>query len=169
MSAPPGGTFSGAVSGSPRLGGLGFAVAVPPGWDLRIYRRSPEGGGETYPILHAATFPLPPNRGDFGGGAVERMRPGDLFAALLDYGPLRRATALFSATRPPWPLRPGDFQPSVLHRALGGQTGTQRFFSVAGRKLCLYAVIAGTRPGVTAVGRLNELLGGLTIGPWTPP
>lgn len=168
MSAPTGEAFSGAVSGSPRLEALGFTVAVPPGWDLRIYRRRP-GGGETYPILHAATLPLPPNRGDFGGGVVERMRPGDLFAAVLDYGPLRQPTPLFAATRPPWPLRPSDFRPSVLHRALGGQSGTQRFFCAAGRKLCLYAVLAGARPGGTTLGRLNELLAGLTIGPWSPP
>ena len=169
MSARAGDSSPAVDPGEPRVEGLGFAVAVPAGWDLRIYRRSPEDGGQTYPILHAATFPLPPNRGDFGGGAVERMRPGDLFAALLDYGPAHSGNALFSAARPPWPLRAGDFRPSVLHRALGGQVGTQRFFTIAGRKLCLYAVIAGIRPGVTTVERLNELLGRLTIGPWVPP
>jgi hypothetical protein len=161
--APP------AVTGSPRVEALGFSLTVPAGWDLRIYRRTPEDGGQTYPILHAATFPLSPNRGDFGGRAVEGMRPRDVFVALLDYGPPRPGAALFAERRPPWPLGSGNFHPSVLHRALGGQVGTQRFFTAAGRGLCLYAVIAAVRPGPGEIGRLDELLANLAIGPWVPP
>ena len=61
------------------LSGHGFAVRVPAGWEAEIYQRGPSTAGlftadeealHYPPIVHLATIPLPPERGDFGGGAL---------------------------------------------------------------------------------------------------
>src|SRR5437588_613125 len=43
----------------PVLAAAGLTVAVPRGWEARIYRRVPDGGTTTHTVLHAANFPLP--------------------------------------------------------------------------------------------------------------
>ncbi len=41
------------------IAALGMAVAPPSGWEVAIYRRTPGHGEQTFPVLHAATVPLP--------------------------------------------------------------------------------------------------------------
>ena len=107
------------------------------------------------------TFPLPDDIGDFGSGAVTLMGPDDVFATLFEYGPESIGTALFARQGRPPVFSPGDFSPIVLRRGLVGQSGTQWFFTEAGRPFSFYAVLGshqrrevagapGQRPRVVA-------------------
>ena len=64
-----------------------------------------------YPVAHFATFPLPEDVGDFGGGAVTLMRPDDIFVVLFEYGPESLGTALFARQGMPRSLSTDDFRP----------------------------------------------------------
>lgn len=153
-----------------RLAGLGLAVTLPPRWEARIYRRPvptaqftapaarASGGGALgwagevpRPVLHAANFPLPSGRGDYGTGALEHMGPAGAFVALLQFGPAERGTALYAPQGLPTP-QPYDFDPAALQRRLPGQLGYQRFFTVSGHPMCLFVVI-GSRDSLSPLCR----------------
>ncbi len=72
-------------------------------------------------------------------------------------------------------LAPADFQPYVLRRGLAGQSGTQWFFTEAGRPFTLYVVLGSHARRSHLVPRVNGLLARLsveptllTVGPVTP-
>lgn len=147
-----------------RIASHGLAVEVPPGWDARIYRREPEAGATSHPIVHAATFPLPGERGDFGSGAVELMGPDDVLVVLVEFHVDAAATPTFE--RHGWPagLDPAAFDPFALQRTLPGQSGLQRFFTHKGRPFCLYVVLGShARRGLLA-RRAEALLAGIAVG-----
>lgn len=50
--------------------------------------------GLVEPVLHLANFALPEGRGDYGSGAVEVMRGGNVFIALVVVGSLARRSTL---------------------------------------------------------------------------
>lgn len=114
-------------------------------------------------LLHAATVPLPEQRGDFGSGVVEALGADDAFVAMFEYDAKDASKVLFRAARLPAP-RPSDFSPDVLQRTRADNTGAQWFFSVAGRAFSLHAVLgshARRAPGAT---RVAQLLDGLSVG-----
>jgi hypothetical protein len=139
----------------------GLAVTPPPGWDARIYRRPVGGVERTYPVLHAATFRLPPNRGDYGDGAVQLMGPDDAFVALVEFGPEAAETALFAARGFPPSFQADDVSRTALQVSLAGHAGVQRWFSTGGRPWCLYGVIGSWDDRRRLVGRVNELVAGI--------
>lgn len=121
-----------------RIAGYGVSVDLPPGWEGRISRR-----GDAGPVVHIATFPLLQSDGDFGAAATGRMRGDDTFAALLEFRDdhlIRPGVGLFEELGRPAP-HPQHFMAMQLQVARPGQLGWQRFFTDAGRALCLYAVI----------------------------
>lgn len=120
----------------------GLTVAAPTGWDVRIYRRNTSDGSEPYPVVHAANFPLPRHRGDFGIGAVERMSARHALVVLFEYEPAAAHTPLFRSTARPSP-KAGDFHPDQLQRTRPGQSGAQWFFTEHDRPFCLYVVMGG--------------------------
>ncbi len=125
-----------------RLVHHGITADVPPGWEARIYRRTAdEPGATTAPVLHAATFPLPEERGDFGGGAVEVMGPDDVFVALVGYDPSVAGTPLFARQGLPRRPRSTSFGRNKLQHVLPGQGGSQFFFTATARGWCLYVVL----------------------------
>jgi hypothetical protein len=156
-----------------RLSGMGIDVEMPSGWDARIYARAPgETGpaldsgapsGATHAVVHAGNFPLPTARGDFGSGAVEVMRSGDVLVVLFEYGPESAGTPLFAAPGPPQALTADRFSPSALQRVIPGQMGTQVFFSTANRAFCLYVVLATRARPDRLVGLVNPVLASLRI------
>ena len=82
-----------------RVEAHGLRADTPVGWEVRITRRLPrEPEDVSMPVLHAATFPLPEGRGDFGSRAVEVMGPNDVFISLLEYGDEAVNSALFMAS-----------------------------------------------------------------------
>jgi hypothetical protein len=121
----------------------------------------------TFPILHAATVPLTPVRGDYGGGLVELLGPGDVFVGLLEFGPDASGSRLFPAFSGLPSLTPGAFRPNQLQRIIPNQAGVQRFFSIHGRAFCLYAVVGLFANRGPLSYRANQLIGSLEIGP--PP
>jgi len=157
-----------------RLAAHGLELDLPQGWDGRIMRRetapvevraAPPGGVAPPPpaVAHAATFSLPRELGDFGGGAVELMRRDDLFVSLVEFDRDSLGTTLFVRNGLPGRLRPGDFDPQALQRTLPGQAGTQVFFTAADRPFCLYVVLGSfvRRAGMVPV--VNGLLSGVQI------
>lgn len=145
-----------------RMAAFGMTVRLPAAWDGRLYRRHASDGDETYPVLHAATFPLPNTRGDYGSGAVDVMGTDDVFVALREFDPSSADTALFATKGMPR-LRPQDFSPHMLQRPMLGQSGCQRFFRLRGRPFCLYVVLGSHARRVPLARRANELIAGLEV------
>jgi hypothetical protein len=141
-----------------------LAVDTPPGWDARIYRRNrSEHGEDTFPVVHAANFPLPAVRGDFGSGAVDRMGHDHVLVTLLEYDAASAGTALFANKGVPRP-RPHDFHPRMLQRTIAGQSGGQWFFHVGDRAFCLYVVLGSHSRRARLVPQVHHLLDRLAIG-----
>ena len=90
--------------------------------------------GRAMPVTHLATFALPADRGDFGSGAVDVMRPDDVLIALVEYGPECVDTPLFARAAVPSP-EPNQFRPESLQRLIPGQVGYQRFFTDGGSRV----------------------------------
>jgi hypothetical protein len=137
-----------------QLAAHGIAVGLPDRWEGRLYLRSDDELGHlANPVLHLGNFALPPGRGDFGTGAVERMGPQHAFVSLFEYGAEEVGRPLFAERGFPR-LTVRDFGPNQLQRRLPGQLGCQRFFTHRGRAFCLYVVL-GSRPA--AAGLLTEV------------
>jgi hypothetical protein len=141
----------------------GISVDLPDGWEGRIFRR-PHGD----PTLHAGTFPLPFDDGEFGTRATGRMPAGGTFVTVTEYRPgggLHPGRGLFAAPAIPLPIPRGRFRSTQLLVARAGQRGYQHFFTASGRPFCLYAVI--NEPPLTAaradIGAVNDVLGSLSI------
>ena len=138
-----------------QLSGEGISVDLPPGWEGAIGQSSElEDGAVRNVVAHFASFPLPPRRGDFGGGAVDLMEANDALVVLFDYGASAVGSALFASEGLP-PIAARDFDREILQKSIPGQSGVQRFFTVSGRAFCLYVVVgshidrAEILPGVT--------------------
>jgi hypothetical protein len=160
--------------------GSGIAVDVPSGWEGRIYTRGPDPNAmrsasavpspmnptetteTTGAVVHVASFPLPPETGDYGGGAVELMASKDLLVVLFEHGAQSAHTALFAATSIPR-LAVTDVSTNQLQRTLEGQGGVQRFFTVADRAFCLYVVFGSFARRVRTIPVVNGILGTLSI------
>lgn len=148
------------------LAGHGRSVQLPHGWEGRIYRRQPEEADATSrPVLHAGSFALPEERGDFGSDATDLMDVDDVFVSLLEYDPEAAGTALFSASGPPWPVPARAFSPRQLQRHVPGQSGAQFFFSHEGRAYCLYVVLGDHSRREALVAAANELLASVRLSP----
>lgn len=142
----------------------GIAARLPTRFEGRIFIR-PAPVGMSYPVGQFATFPLPDDIGDFGGGAVTLMGPDDIFATLFEYGPESVGTALFRAQGRPSAFSTDNFSPMRLRRGIPGQSGTQRFFTEAGRPFSFYAVLGSHVRRESLVPRVNELISSLLISP----
>lgn len=147
------------------LRAYGIQAGLPEGFEGRIFVRPVTGPESTYPVAHFATFPLPPEVGDFGAGAVTLMGATDVFAVLFEYGPESVGTRLFARQGMPRQLAAADFRPTVLRRGLGGQAGTQWFFTEGGRPFTLYVVLGSHAGRAPLVGRVNELLRAISVDP----
>lgn len=141
-----------------------LAVDTPRGWDARIYRRSQSEAGEVnFPVMHAANFALPAIRGDYGSGAVDRMRGHDVLVVLIEFDGASAQTALFANRGLPRP-NADDFHPAQLQRVLPGQSGSQWFFNTGGRAFCLYVVLGSHTRRARLLPQVHDLLDRLTIG-----
>lgn len=147
-----------------KLRAYGMAVDPPGGWEVRIARRAgrQQPGEQTPAVLHAATVPLPEQRGDFGGDVTPLLGREDVFVSLFEYEPEAARTALFATVGRPRPTA-ADFSPAQLQRTIRGQSGRQYFFQEAGRAFCLYAVLGSHARRAPLVARLNPLLDTLVL------
>jgi hypothetical protein len=172
-----------------RLAAHGLSVALPRGFEGRIYLRdTPESEYQPVqaaqpplslrqltnpgrfgwaperprPILHLANFALPQGRGDFGTGAVEIMTAANVFVSVLEYGDSEVGTALFARQGMPMP-NAAEFSPNALQRRLAGQAGWQRFFTVNGRAFCAYVVLGSARNANVLTDHARSALSALQI------
>lgn len=148
-----------------RLDGRGIRTDLPGGWEGQLDEGLAQlADGAVRPtVAHMANFPLPPGRGDFGGGAIETMVPGDALIVLYEYGPESVGQPLFKAQGVPRFVRAEDFDRAVLHAAVPGMSGVQRFFTHAGRPFCLYVVVGSHIDRVDVLGQINSVLASLEI------
>lgn len=151
-----------------RLAGHGLAVELPRGWDGAIFRRDPDpderaAGAVESPVMHAANFALPGDRGDFGSGAVEIMGGSAVLVCLVEYDAASASTALFGRDGVPRRVDPDDFATHTLQRPMAGQGGLQVFFHVGARAFCLYVVIGSHRRRRVLAPVVNELLAGIDV------
>ena len=161
-----------------RVAADGVSVDLPPGWEARIARTS-RGDGTAQPvepgapverrrevsppILHAATVPLPAERGDYGSSVVELLGPTDVFVALVDMGAEVAGRGLYRLQGLPDALSRAYFSPDRLQRAIPGQLGTQAFFTEGGRGWALYVVLGSQQASADLLRRVSELLAGVAI------
>lgn len=153
------------------LAAFGLAADLPPGWDGAIYAAADSAAAgdvagaaaEPRAVLHAATFPLPAGRGDFGSGAVELMRPGDVLVIVFEYRRDSAGQPLFAAQGMPM-LAPADFSDRTMPRRLPGLLGAQRFFTAAGRAFCVHALIGAKEPAAELIDLVNAVAGRIRIG-----
>jgi hypothetical protein len=143
----------------------GIEAPLPNGFEGRIFIRPATGGEVPFPVAHFATFALPQEVGDFGGGAVNLMGNSDIFAALFEYGPESLGKLLFARQGMPRSLSTDDFRPYVLRRGLGGQSGSQWFFTESGRPFSLYVVLGSHAQRNPLVPKVNSLIGSLAVAP----
>ena len=162
-----------------RLEGTGIRLDLPRGWEGRVRPRAPEpleGSGAAgavraasttrLPVVaQAANFALPTTLGDFGGGAVEMMTARDLFLTLFEYGPESVGTALFAREGLPRVLRPTDLDPWSLRTPLPGMSGTQVFFTEAGRPFCLYVAVGSHLRRFRTLPIISSILQSVQITP----
>lgn len=161
--------------------GLGFAA--PGGWEGRIFRRAEAGevqaadvpgpsappGERSFPVVHAATIPIPADAADYGSDLVADLGPDDAFVVVKEFDPADAGQPLFAArTGIPREVSPADFSPSMLQRALEGQGGVQVFCNEAGRAFCLYVVLGSYDKRHTTVPRVNEVLATIHVDPLEP-
>jgi hypothetical protein len=113
-------------------------------------------------VAHVANFPLLPGRGDFGNGAVQTMRAGDVFITLFEYDPESAQTPLFRHDGLP-EVGAADFEPAALQKPVPGGSAMQRFFRTAGRAFCLYVVVGSHIDRADVVPAIRKLLAGVEI------
>lgn len=121
----------------------GLAVELPRGWSGRVF--AAPGGVAT---LHAGSFQLALDDGEFGDASTGAMPEVAAFLALTEYAAgdgLKPGAGLFAPDRIALPLDPTSFGERRLAHRRTGQVGTQHFFTASGRPFCMYAVIAGPR------------------------
>jgi hypothetical protein len=161
-----------------RLSAHGISAAVPRGWDGRIVLRAESEvaaapgigstgvprSGWTAPVLHLASFPLPEGRGDYGSGAVDHMRGGDVFVAMVEFGAGSVGTALFARVGLPR-FRGAELSTASMQRPIAGMGGAQQFRTVSGRAFCCYAVVGSLARRSALAGMVNDALAGVTVDP----
>jgi hypothetical protein len=146
------------------LRGAGITVELPIGWDGGIAERAVlDDGAVRQSVTHLASFPLPEQRGDYGGGAVDRMGWTDVLIVLLEFDPDSVAQPLFALNAIPRTVRPSDFSRDALQRRIEGQGGAQFFFQEARRAFCLYVVLGSHADREDLVPVVNDVLARIHI------
>ena len=158
-----------------KVTGPRIAIDLPPGWEAEIYQPLREhvapGAGpipdvvlQQAPIvLHAANFPLPQGRSDFGHDVIAPMGLMQVFVALVEYGPGEASKALFAADGVP-DLQQDDVSPGAIVGPMVGQAAVQRFFHVGDRAFSLYAVVGSERMRGRLVPAVNDVLRRIEFG-----
>jgi hypothetical protein len=150
-----------------RMTAPGITIELPPGWEAEIDRgagEAPEGAEWVRtPRAHIANFALPPVRGDFGSGAVERMIDGDALICLLEESSGAAGSRLHGRSGLPRVVA-SAFSPDAMQRPLKGQSGTQQFFHVGDRAFVLYVVLGSHASRSSVVPEVNAVLDGIDLG-----
>lgn len=151
-----------------KLDAPGITLDLPPGWEAEVdggAGEAPEGSPALRtPRTHIANFPLPPERGDYGSFAVERMQRGHSLICLLEEAGPAAGSTLHGRDGIPR-LSLADFSADKMQRPRAGQSGAQAFFHVGGRAFVLYVVLADRVNKAAQVDEVNRVLAGVTLHP----
>ncbi len=141
-------------------------VGLPVGWEAEIDAGSGQaeeaGSSVATPRVHVANFALPPVRGDFGSGAVERMQSGDVLICLLEEDAIVIGSQLFDHEGLPT-VSVDDFSPTGMQRPIRGQSGAQKFFHVNGRAFALYVVMGSHLSRASFIDEVNQVIAGIDV------
>jgi len=150
-------------------GAAGLSVELPPGFEGRVTTRAPDPADDSLRaastglgLIQVASFPLPTGTGDFGGGATPLMGFRDILIVLLEYGRESVGTPLFERQGRPT-LTAADFDENQLQHNLGGQSGSQSFFTEGGRAWCLYVVLGSHLNRARAAPVVNDVVASMSI------
>lgn len=156
-----------------KLEGMGMEVTLPETWEARIYQLETEeaatSGAADLPVLHAANFAMPEQRGDYGSGAVELMGSENVFIALLEFEPALAATALYAPVGMPRTIDPEDFRTNGMQRWIPGQAAYQAFFNEQGRAFCLYIVIGSYLRRKELAAHAERIVRSIRLSALRPP
>ena len=97
------------------------------------------------------------------------MGDTDIFAVAVRVRPRERGHPAVRPAGDAPELATVDFLPYVLRRGLPGQSGTQWFFTEAGRPFTLYVVLGSHARRAPLVPRANALLARVAVGPAPTP
>jgi hypothetical protein len=146
---------AGTTVGSTSVSGHEISVRLPGRWTGVVYQRA---GG--LPILHAASFRLPPVDGDDGAQrAVRRMRSRDVLIVMLEY-PLR--VSHYPRRALPLRLRRSDFSNPVEGMPLTRAFARMKF-STAGRSFDLWVEFGSKHARPAAITAVDRVLATLRI------
>jgi hypothetical protein len=148
-----------------RLSRGGVSAGVPVGWDVEIIQRQrgeDEGRAESIGkpglvILHAANFPLPTTRSDFGHDVIETMGMGEVFVAIIEYDGSEASQPLFASEGMP-KLDSESLAADYAMGAVQGQAAVQHFFHIGNRAFCLYAAVGSHRLRARTLPLINAFL-----------
>jgi hypothetical protein len=143
----------------------GISVDLPRGWEGRAFVPSVPAPALTFPVLHAATFALPPDDSSFGGGLARAMGAEGTMFSLVEFDPALAGDTLFCEDRLPIAVRPRELSPSALQVRRPGHAAVQRFFAESRRAFCLYAIVGSRDDRSDRVRQLNGVLATLRIEP----
>lgn len=113
-------------------------------------------------MLHAANIALPPSDGDFATRATATLPSDGVVVVLVDYGTADAGTPLYAAPAPTH-VDPGELSPATLLHRRPGQRGLQRFFTTAGRAMCLYVVVGSAAHAADLAAGVSDVLGTLRV------
>lgn len=154
------GSSPGLVAGGTTVSGYGMTIALPPGWNGRIHRLSPQHAI----TLQAATVPLP-TPGDDQVRIAARMKPTDAYLVIDDIGPPPPGLG----REPVWQLDPG--LPLTVSKAVfegpwkgGFPSGTALGVVINDRALMI-RIFFGSHPGESEIEEINVLLARLSVAP----
>lgn len=134
-----------------------FSALIQPGWEVEILERP---GGRI--LSHFSDGPLPKDRSDFGGHALESLPRGRIFVAVFEYDRSAANEGMFRGVGIPH-FFPSEFSANHLHRYWQGHVGAQKFFSEAGRSFGCYVVIVSSSASVASVAKVNRALSGIRV------
>jgi len=149
----------GALEGFFSVDGHGLRVQIPHSWEARIWASRDEASNPArdLAVIHAGSFALPHEDMHFGGLAPGKMRAGDFFIALVEYGK-PSSDRWFKARGIPLPVTWLNFRESFVRNAIPQHVGLQHFFSLGERTFCLYVEGVGP-PNAEGLAFLNATLG----------
>jgi hypothetical protein len=161
------------------LSAAGITISLEAGWEADIRQAAPPQetaevgiagplGSEAVSapepvILHVGNFRLPFERGDYGGGVLEQLAPGEVFISLIDFGTEAADQPLFAHHGVPT-LTQEDFSPNAIVRGLLGKSGSQHFFNLGGRGFCLYVVVGSHRDRADLLEGINATVRSIRVG-----
>jgi hypothetical protein len=178
------------LEGTVDLQGNGLLLDLPPAWSGRLFTHIGDEDSDNRPTVHMASFALPTDDADFGGGVISAMSGANDFVSLIEYTPdcyvpddiyvetvtEDSAASLLDSFLDPSvsgfdnglpTLAAADFGPEAVYgeTAPVNATALQTAFSLAGRPFYLYTVVGDVSHLSSSVATVNSILQTLVVSP----